>query len=442
VPTPVPPVTKLPLSIAQTFTQRDWLRAWVPTVLIAVGSGSASAFFLWSLDRVTLTRWQHPWLLAGLPLFGIGIALAYEHFGGRAGRGTNLVLDALHDDDTRVPRRLLPFVLGSTLLTHLGGGSAGREGTAVQMGAGVAAALLRHLRNPNFWLRRWLVLAGVASGFGAVFGTPWAGALFALEFLHRDSFRSWRRLAPGAQRGLLAAIPLVLTAAWTGHAICLLWGIHHTSYSVSSPTLTPTAFGLAALVGAAASLVARLYVISTESIVRLSQRIVPRFWLRPIIGAGVVLGLSRLLGTDAYLGLGVTHPNPEFPSIVHAFQAGGATPWSWLWKLALTAITLGTGFKGGEVTPLFFVGAALGNTLGQLTGTPVDLAAALGFIAVFAGASRTPVTCAVMGAELFGGRFLPPGLLACTLALWANGPHGLYSAQRNVSPVPRSAPLV
>ena len=415
---------------APSISVRDWFRGVLLSLLIAALTGSACAFFLWSLDAVTLIRWAHPWLLGFLPVIGIFIVLGYERYGRSVGRGTHLVLDALHESTTPVPRRLTPFVLASTLLTHLGGGSAGREGTAVQMGAGLASTVIHGFQVVSARLKNGLLLAGIAAGFGAVFGTPWAGALFALEFVRRDRLWSWLRTKPSWCPALFWAVPITILASWSGHWVCLAWGAQHTAYGISSGPWTEASLVTALIVGLAAGLAARTYVLAAEGTAKLAEHFIRESWQRPVVGAAVVLGVSWMLGTDAYLGLGVRHPLPTHPSIVTAFHQGGATTWSWFWKLALTAVTLGSGFKGGEVTPLFFIGATLGNALATRVGLPVDLAAATGFVAVFAGASRTPLTCAVMGAELFGIQYGPNFLVACLLALVTTSHRGIYSAQR------------
>ena len=161
-----------------------------------------------------------------------------------------------------------------------------------------------------------------------------------------------------------------------------------------------------------------------------SQQWITRKWMIPVVGALLVLGISGLLGTTDYLGLGVSSPNEGGVSIMSAFSAGGADPFSWFWKLLLTAITLSLGFKGGEVTPLFFIGATLGNTLAMLSGAPVDLFAGLGFIAVFAGATNTPLACTMMGIELFGAENAIYYGIACFTAYYFSGHTGIYTSQR------------
>jgi H+/Cl- antiporter ClcA len=161
-----------------------------------------------------------------------------------------------------------------------------------------------------------------------------------------------------------------------------------------------------------------------------SSHFIPKKWLIPIIGSVLIVGISYLLGSFDYLGLGVTNPNSNGVSIVSAFNAGGADSFSWLWKLILTAITLGMGYKGGEVTPLFFIGATLGNTLAVISGSPIDLFAGLGFIAVFAGATNTPLACTIMGVELFGSDHVIYYAVACFTAYYFSGHSGIYHSQR------------
>lgn len=390
---------------------------------VGVLSGSASALFLWSLDEATQLRWQHGWLLWLLPVSGFVVGWVYHRHGRGSEGGNNLLIDQIHAPGGGVPVRMAPLVLGGTLLTHLCGGSAGREGTAVQMGGSLASLLGRMLRvSQEHW--RVLLMSGVAAGFGSVFGTPLAGAVFAMEVLVVGRMQ-YQALIP------------VLVASLVGDATCSAWGAHHTVYHIA---IAPGAGAHAALdgwllakvVGAAAlfGLASWCFAELTHGLQALYRRLIPYAPLRPVAGGVAVIALVYLLGTRDYLGLGVYGQTPESVSILSAFTAGGATPWSWLWKLLFTAVTLAAGFKGGEVTPLFFVGAALGNVLGTLAGAPVDLFAGLGFVAVFAGATNTPLACTLMGIELFGGHYAVYFAVACFVAYFCSGHTGIYLAQR------------
>ncbi|HSC40140.1 MAG TPA: chloride channel protein, partial [Chitinophagaceae bacterium] len=168
----------------------------------------------------------------------------------------------------------------------------------------------------------------------------------------------------------------------------------------------------------------------SHTIKNYSRRFIPVPWMIPVAGGLIIIAFTYLLGTRDYLGLGVSSPDPHAVTIVSAFTAGGAGYFSWGWKLLLTAITLGMGFKGGEVTPLFFIGATLGNALAVLLGAPVDLVAGLGFIAVFAGATNTPIACTLLGVELFGGENILYYAVACFTAYYFSGHTGIYSSQR------------
>lgn len=385
---------------------------------VAAIIGSACALFLWLLDVATRTREAHPWLLFALPLAGVGIVVVYRALGGHAARGTDLILDEIHEPgDLGVPARMAPLVLGATIVTHLFGGSAGREGTAVQIGGSVAAAAGRWLRLPREEVRT-LLRVGIAAGFGGVFGTPVAGAIFAIEVLV-------------AGRPHLAAIVPCVVAGYVGDWGCRVWGVHHTAYEVSAGSgrfdLAPIA--AIALAAIAFGLASRLFADLAHGLKDAWRRLIAREWLRPVAGAAVVIALTFALGTRDYLGLGVTSPGGI--SIVDSFVPGGSiTAWSWAWKLLFTAVTLSSGFKGGEVTPLFFIGATLGHALAIPLGVPVDALAACGFVAVFAGATKTPIACTVMAVELFGGAHVVPFAIACIVAFAVSGRSGIYTSRR------------
>ena len=400
------------------------LLQWTLLVLpVAILSGSASALFLWSLDQVTRLRWENPWLLFLLPLSGFVVGWVYHHFGKNSDAGSNLIMEEIHTPGGGVPGRMAPLVLVGTLLTHLCGGSAGREGTAVQMG-GSLAGLFGRLAKVSAENRRILLMAGVAAGFGSVFGTPFAGAIFAMEVLIVGHVR------------YDALIP-VLVASLLGDFTCSLWGVQHTRYHIAfaGPAADPALVN-AALLGKVViaamlfGLVSQGFAEFTHLIKKNFARFLPYAPLRPAVGGVLIIALVYLVGSRDNLGIGVTSPDTGTLTILSAFNVGGATLWSWWWKLLFTAITLGSGFKGGEVTPLFFIGATLGHALAVLLGAPVDLFAALGLIAIFAGATNTPLACTVMGIELFGATHTVFFAVACVIAYLFSGHSGIYTAQR------------
>jgi len=381
------------------------------SVLVAALAGSASAFFLFALDWATHTRETNRWLIWGLPVVGFLVGWLYLKFGQHVEAGNNLLIDEIHDPKKVVPLRMAPFVLCGTVISHLFGASVGREGTAVQMGGALADQLTQFFKlNPID--RRMVLMAGVSAGFASVFGTPLAGAVFALEVL-----------AIGRMR-LDALLPCLL-AAVLADQVGLWWGVQHTHYMAGViPSITAWLLVATVLAGAVFGLTGKLFADGTHALSGVMKKHIMYAPLRPFIGGAVIAAVVMWGDFDRYIGLGI-------PVMVEAFQHPLAST-DFLGKTIFTIASLGTGFKGGEVTPLFYIGATLGNALAPLLDVPFALLAAVGFVAVFAGAANTPISSTLMAMELFGAEIGVFAALACVMSYVCSGHSGIYRAQRVV----------
>jgi H+/Cl- antiporter ClcA len=401
-----------------------WTALIVP---IAFLIGTIIALFLSLLQAAIQFRFQHKWLLFLLPFAGLLIHFIYKTIGKSSEKGNNLIMEEIHQAGAGVPKRMAPVIFVTTIITHLFGGSAGREGTAVQIGGSIAGMYGKWLKLKAVDMRM-ILIAGVAAGFGAVFGTPLTGAIFALEVLTIGKIK-YDALFPA------------LIAALVGDVAVSAWHVTHVQYKIdlmpeqdhflsnylhldllllSKILISSAIFGLTSFVFSTV-----VYEIKTVCLL-----VFKRTWMIPVFGGFTIIALTMLLGKSDYLSLGVNAEHPGAVTISSAFHAAGSDTWSWLWKMVYTGITLGTGFKGGEVTPLFYIGATLGNTLSGILNAPASLFAALGFIAVFAGATNTPLACTFMGIELFGGEHALFFAVACFTSYLCSGHSGIYSSQR------------
>ena len=378
------------------------------SIVIGIFSGCASAFFLVSLDWVTQFREDNISIIWLLPIAGLTIGLVYHYYGKEVTKGNNLLLEEYENPNNTIPIKMAPMVFIATLITHLFGGSAGREGTAVQM-SGAIADQFTALFTLNPSDRKTLLILGISAGFASVFGTPMAGALFALEVLYfsKISFKS---------------ILLSFVVAYIAYFTVEFWNVKHTLYPILvMPAVTFINIIWVVIVGILFGLTAMLFSTSTHFWSRLFSKYIQYAPLRPMIG-GLILAIAiYFIGTTKYIGLGI-------PTIVESFST--TNEWyDFLLKILFTGFTLGAGFKGGEVTPLFFIGATLGSALSLIIPLPIAILAGLGFVAVFSGATHTPVACTVMGMELFGTE---SGLLigiACVVAYFCSGSIGIYQSQ-------------
>jgi H+/Cl- antiporter ClcA len=378
------------------------------STVIGVLVGSATAGFLQSLDWVTNLREKNSWLLAFLPLAGLFIGFLYHYLGKKIESGNNLLIDTINNPKGTIPFRMAPFVYLSTIITHLFGGSAGREGTALQIAGAISDQFSKPFKISKNE-RQILIIASIAAGFGAVFGTPLAGAIFALEvfLIGRIKYN---------------AIFPAFAAAIIANVVTKLWNTHHSHFEISAiPEVSWITILYAIIAGIIFGICAAFFSKSLHFVNIFFKNNIKYPPLRPFVG-GIVIALSVwLLGTTEYIGLGI-------PNILKSFQSVSPGE-EFILKIIFTVITLGSGFKGGEVTPLFFIGATLGSFLSLFIPLPFALLASMGFISVLVGATNTPLAGVVMGLEIFGNQPSVYIAIAAIVAYLLSGNTGIYKSQ-------------
>ena len=374
---------------------------------VGVAGGLLSALFMGSLNWATTTRIEHSWLIFLLPLGGLAVGFMYHHFGQPIAGGTSLVLDAAHVPDGEVPTRMAPMIFSGSVASHLVGASVGREGAAVQIVAGITDDVARRL-GLSYASRRSLLVCAVAAAFGGLFGVPIAGALFALE-AQRETRRHF------------SVVPFALASSIIANAVAGAIGTEHERpFHVEHLPCGWSYLWRYVVAAACFGLIAVAYIQVEHRVKHLFARVVKWPPLRPFIGGVLVLALLAASGTRSYLGISSNLINIALTGAV------GVAAIAFVWKLVFTAVSLGSGFVGGEMFPLFVMGSLAGAQFARITDTSVPLFAALGLIAVFAAASNTPLTCMVIGIELFGWHGVPAYVIVCLIAVLASGDHTIY----------------
>jgi len=394
------------------FIHKVWLYAkalgkWlVLAAVIGELCGFIGSAFHIGVGLATEFRGEHPWLLYCLPLAGLAVVAVYRLLR-TEGRGTNDIIDAVHVGK-ELPFFLLPSIFIGTVLTHLCGGSAGREGAALQMGGtiGYQASRLFHLDDRD---TRTATLCGMAAFFSALFGTPLAATMFAIMVISVGSFYH-------------AAFIPCFTASLVSYGISLWLGVEPTRFTVSVPALQAGDLMRVAILAALCAFVSAIFCNVLHFTEHQLARRIPNPWLRAVAGGIAVIALTLLCGTTDYNGAGMG-------VITAAIEEGMARPEAFLLKILFTAVTLAAGFKGGEVVPSFFIGATFGCVAAPLLGLPAGFGAALGLVSVFCGATNCPVSSIFLSVELFGGEGVLYFALACGVSYMLSGYNGLYSSQ-------------
>lgn len=382
------------------------------SVLSGLLAGMAATAFLYLLDWATNTRDLNPVVIWALPFAGFFIGWVYLRWGQSASKGHNLILDEIHDPKEVLPLRMAPLVLGGTILTHFFGGSAGREGTAVQMGATLSDQLSRIFKIENIE-RKILLVTGAGAGFGAAIGAPWAGVVFGMEVVQVGKLQ-------------IFAVIECLIASFVAYYTTIFLQAPHSYYPTFDiePFQIKT-FILIAVAGILFGTAARFFIFLTHQIEKLQARFVTYPPLRPFFGGALLVLFFYLENSYRYVGLGI-------PVIQEALRNPDSFNDS-IFKTLFTALTIGSGFKGGEFIPLVFIGTTLGSALSFFLPVSFHLLAAVGFAAVFAGASNTPIACSIMAIEIFGIEITPYALVACFLSYYFSGSKGLYKSQKNLA---------
>jgi H+/Cl- antiporter ClcA len=378
-----------------------------------VGAGVAIAF-LKALSFANDARVDNGWLIYLLPVAGLGIGLTYHHFGNHVSRGNNLVLEEIHEPGTGVPRRMAPMVFAATFVSHLFGASTGREGAGIQITSSIVDGVAR-LFSPTLETRRLLLITSIAAAFGGLFGVPIAGVVFALEFQESGRIR---------YEAILSALTAALVAFYTVESFNLE---HLTENAIGPIDINVSLVWKLVILAAASAAIAMSFVKATHFVHDAATRFIAWPPLRPVVGAFAVLALVALSGSRDYLGLSGPLANQAF------IGATGITAAAFAWKFVFTSISLGTGFIGGEMVPLFIIGALAGAQVAVVLGASVPLFAAVGMVATFSAAANVPIACIILGVELFGANALIPFTIACVLSYVMSGHGGIYSAQKRAA---------
>jgi len=401
--------TLLQYGKGSVFSLKVLLKWLLLGTIVGVIVGVVGSLFAHVLAIVNGFRAQHPTVVLALPAGGLVIVFLYRFFKNTGDRGTNTVISSVHSSP-EIPLRMAPLIFVSTAITHLCGGSAGREGAAIQLGGSISNYLGKVMKlTPND--RRVVIMCGMSAGFSALFGTPMAAAVFSLEVISIGIMH-------------YAALVPCVTASMVGHFVAKLFQVPPEVFPVMDvPAMGPVGLLKIVVFAAAAGAVSILFCLILHKAEHLYKKLLKNPYVRIFVAGILVILLSLALQTGDYLGSGMG-------IIEHIFHEGEASPWAFLLKMVFTAVTLGAGFKGGEIVPSFTIGAAFGCLTAALLGLPVPLVAACGMVGVFCGVTNCPITSLLIAFEMFGFAGMPYYLVTVAVSYMISGNYGLYHDQR------------
>jgi len=389
---------------------KNFIKWFLLSVLSGIIVGIVISFFLKSLQLATSIRKANPIIIALLPFGGALVSYLYLKYGKDSSKGNNLIIERINKGEADIPFRMAPLVFFGTFITHLFGGSAGREGTGVQIGASITSKLSKLLKL-NKKDTTIIIISGVSSGFGVVFGTPIAGTIFGLEVSTIGKMR-------------YEAIIPCLISSYIGNFIARLFKVQHTHYPMEVVSNSDyTIFYKVILCSILFGLISKLFSELTHYLKQYFTQLIPKPYIKSFVGGYIVILIALVLQTQMYLGLSLDLLKNSFENSVVGY--------AFIIKLILTSITLSTGFQGGEVTPLFVIGATLGSFLAPIINLPISFLAGLGMIAVFCGGTKTPLASFAMGLELFGGGNIKYIFITCVISYVFARKSGIYSSQEN-----------
>lgn len=388
------------------------LKASIKWIIFSIVSGtiigSIGTLFYFGMSIVTLIREKNSWIIFLLPIGGLLIVGCYHLFHNEKDSGTNLVLSAIHSDD-RLPLRMAPSIFISTLITHLFGGSAGREGAALQLGGSIGNALGRLFRFDEKD-KHIMIMCGMSAAFSSLFGTPMAAAIFSMEVVSVGIMH------------YAALLPCVLSSL-VAFYLADFFGVVPERFILNAvPTFNLGNSATVCFLAIICAAVSILFCISLHQAEHFYKKFFKNPYLRAFVGGCIIIVLTLLVGNQDYNGAGM--------HMIERCMEGNVIAYAFLLKIVFTALTIGAGYKGGEIVPTFFIGAAFGCVFGNLTGFSPELSTAVGMTALFCGVTNCPITSLLISFELFGFEGMPYFLLTIAFSYMLSGYYGLYSSQK------------